>query len=340
MKGSRATGAVGAAATAIAISLMASACGGQAPNAPAATGESGEESLSIGLFVANAFGDQSYYDSARAVTEPLERDYGATVTTYEGKLQTQNYAPLLQDAADANELVYVLGNQAIDATVEAAAQNPDTTYVFVNGVVPSEDAVSVSFRYQESCYVGGTIAALVSAAEQATAVGFMGGFQAPSIADCEAGYTQGVSAQDPALRVVSRYVGSFSDPPKGLETATAIAQEGAYVLYSTAGLSGQGAVEAASSGTRLAPIMASYPDVPEVSPAVVNDNTGVLMLEAAEAYTSDALERGDVRDYGFAEGAFDVQFNDAFLAPDQQAAVEDVIEQIEAGEITPQAAPR
>ena len=311
------------------------ACGGAAPQAAPET-----DSLTVGMFVANAFGDRSYYDAARATIEPLEAEHDATVTTYEGKLETQNYAPLLQDAADTNELVYVIGNQAIDATVEAAAQNPDTTFVFVNGVVPSEDVVSVTYRYAESCYAGGTIAALVSAAAGRDTIGFMGGFEAPSLADCEAGYTQGATAQDPALTVLSRYVGSFSDPVKGLEVATATAQQGAYVVYSTAGLSGQGAVTAAQDGIDIAPIMAAYPEVPEVSPAVVNDQTDVLILGVAEAHTAGELTKGEVTTYGFAESAFDVQLNDAFLDAEQQAVVQGVIDQITSGEITPAPAPR
>ncbi len=292
----------------------------------------------MGLFVANAFGDRSYYDAARGALEPLKQQYGAEVTTYEGKLQTQNYGPLLQDAADANKLVYVAGNQAIDATGEAAGQNPDTTFVFVNGVVPSPEVTSVVFRYAESCYAGGTVAALVSKEAKKSTIGFMGGFETPTIADCEAGYVQGAKAQNPDLKLVSRYVGSFSDPAKGFETATAAAQQGAYVIYSTAGLSGQGAVKAAQGGADLAPIMAAYPDVPDVSPAVVNDHADVMMLDAADAYTKGSLKRGDVKTYGFKEGAFDIRYNDAFLDAQQQSVVKDVIAQIEKGEVVPKGA--
>jgi len=334
------TAATTAAATIVLVGALALVgCGGQAPTT-AGPSESGKESIRVGLFVANAFGDHSYYDAAFETIETLEAEHGATVTTYEGKLETQNYGPLLQDAADANELVYVVGNQAIDATVEAASQNPDTTFVFVNGVVPSDDVVSVAYRYAESCYAGGTVAALVTEDAGKSAAGFMGGFEAPSIADCEAGYTQGAQAQDPSLSVISSYVGSFSDPVKGLETATAIGQQGAYVIYSTAGLSGQGAVKAAEGGTAIAPIMAAYPTVPEVSPAVVNDDTSVLVLDAADSFVDGTLAKGDVRTYGFKEGAFTVLYNDAFLSDDQQALVEDVIAQIVAGDIVPEGAPR
>ncbi|MFT3797135.1 BMP family lipoprotein [Microbacterium sp.] len=336
---SRFAGAVLAGIAALALA----SCAGQAPetaNPSATDGETAAQPVSIGLFVANAFGDHSYYDAAFATIADLENDLGATVTTYEGKLETQNYAPLLQDAADVNQLVFVVGNQAIDATVAAAADNADTTFVFVNGVVSDASVVSVAYRYAESCYVGGTIAALVSEGTDATAVGFMGGFEAPSMADCEAGLTQGVAALAPELSVVSQFVGSFSDPGKGLETATALAQQGAYVVYSSAGLSGQGAVKAAESGVEIAPILAASADVPDVSPAVVNDDTAVLILDAAQGFVDGTLKKGEVRTYGWAEGAFIVDFNPAFLDAAQQASVQAVIADITAGKITPTGAAR
>lgn len=309
------------------------ACGGKAP-----TNAASDSGLSVGLFVANSFGDHSYYDAAKGAIPALENTYDATVTTYEGKLETQNYGPLLQDAADRNELVYVVGNQAIDATIEAAAQNPDTTFVFVNGVARSKDVVSVTYRYAESCYVGGTLAAHLSQEAGKDTIGWIGGFEAPPMADCEAGYGQGATDVDPDLKLVSRYVGSFSDPAKGLETATAEAQDGAYVIYASAGLSSQGVVQAAMSGTAIAPILAASPKVPPVSPAVVNDHTDVLILDAAERFSAGELPKGEVKTFGFKEGAFDIQFNDKLVDAAMQAEITKVIESIKAGSVKPQGA--
>lgn len=42
-------------------------------------------------------------------------------------------------------------------TIEAAEQNPDTTFVFGNGVGQSEDVASAAYRYAESYYVGGVL---------------------------------------------------------------------------------------------------------------------------------------------------------------------------------------
>src|SRR5690349_14484100 len=89
----RATTAL-AAATVIGLAL--SACGGIDPTAE--TPDGGENALSVGIFVDNAFGDGDFFDQAAAAEDSLATELGATVETYEGQLQAQNFEPLLQDA--------------------------------------------------------------------------------------------------------------------------------------------------------------------------------------------------------------------------------------------------
>ncbi|MFB2587026.1 BMP family lipoprotein [Herbiconiux liukaitaii] len=323
----------------LSVGLLAAGCAGQAPSgaeAPSGAAET-EGAATIGLFVTNAFGDHSYFDAAAGAIEPLEEG-GATVTTYEAKLDQQSFAPLLQDAADANELVFVVGQEAIDATSQVASENPDTIFVFVNGVVPSDDVVSVAFRNAEGCYMGGAVAATVNAQAQRDTIGFIGGFNAPIVLDCEAGFKQGATDLTPSLSLVSQFVGSFNDPNKGFEVASAVAQQGAYAVYSFAGLSGQGAVKAAESGVDILPILADYPSLGAKVPATINNHTEVLLLDTAEQFSTGELEKGTSHFYGFAEGAYDVTYNDDLLTADEQASLEAIRAQIEDGTITPKGA--
>lgn len=317
------------------LGVMLAGCGGEAPP-ESGSDNADSDTLSVGLVVTGAFGDRSYFDAAAEAIPDLEEAYNAEVSTYEAKLEAQNYAPLLQDAADANELVYVLGNQAVDATAKAAADNPDTTFVFVNGFVPSPDVVSVTFRYEEACYVGGTVAALVNGDEGKDTIGFIGGFETPPISACEAGFEQGATAVNPDLKMVSQLVGSFSDPNKGFEVAQAQAQAGAYSLYCIAGLSCQGVAEAAASGAAIAPIHAAFPQVPAESPAVLNDFTSVLLLDVAKNYDEDTLTKGQPLTFGFKEDAFEASYNSDILSAEQQQQVDAVIEDIAAGVIKPE----
>ena len=50
----------------------------------------------------------------------VEKQYGATVQTYEGRLQADKFFRQLSDAGRANDFVFVLGFEAIDAMMQAA----------------------------------------------------------------------------------------------------------------------------------------------------------------------------------------------------------------------------
>lgn len=338
---------LGIAAIGLSAMLLLSGCSGQAapePNEPKpeapAEDTSTAEPINVGLFVANAFGDHSYYDAAAATIDQLESDFNATVTTYEGKLDTQNYGPLLQDAADQNELVYVVGNQVIDAVAQAAAQNPNTTFVFLNGFVPGDDVVSATFRNAEKCYPAGVLAAVLNEEHGSKVAGFMGGIEVAPILDCEAGFKQGVTATDPSMEVATRMVGAFDQPAKGLETAVALEQAGAYAILAFAGLSSQGAIGAVDAGSDIAPMMSAVAQVPPKSPAAFNEETSVLMLNIIEQFVDGSLEKGSVESFGFAEGALTVLYNDALLSADQRGKAEAAIKEIIDGNIKPEGAPR
>lgn len=324
------------------LALALAACGGQEPAAleeepaaeePAAEAPA-EETISVGIFVDNAFGDGDFFDQAAAAEAPLTSELGVEVNTYEAQLEAQNFAPILQDAADNNDLVFVLGFEAIDAMFTVAQQNPETTFVFVDALLGSPDVVSIGFRTAEGCFMAGALAASVSAAQGSDAAGFIGGVDAPVVVNCLSGYSQGVEAVAPGMAVESQYVGSFVDPAKGKEIATALAGRGAYAMFAYAGLSGAGAFDAATSGTDIAPI-GVVADKSGLAPGLVPGSLimGVdsAILNATRAYLAGELAAGDEISYGFAEGGWGMVYSDELVSAEQRAVLDDLLAQITAG---------
>lgn len=311
--------------------LILAACGGQAPKT-AGGGDSGsEQATKVGIFVDNAFGDGDFFDQAAKAVEPLENDLGATVSTYEGQLQAQNFEPMLQDAADANDLVFVLGFEAIDAMTKVAKDSPDTTFVFVDGVVDSDQVVSAVFRTAEGCFMPGALAATVNESKGSQVAGFIGGVNAPVVKNCESGYKQGVAEVDSKQRVATQYVGSFVDPAKGRETAIALEQAGAYGVFPYAGLSGSGAFDAAKSGIDIAPIGIVTDKshlAPGKSPGSLEMGVDVVILELTKDFQNGVLEKGSRHDYGFAEGGWKMIYNQDLLTEEQITALKDLEQQI------------
>ena len=331
--------------------LTLTACGGSSPDTAeetatttetAAAEETSQEAAElsrprVGIFVDNAFGDGDFFDQAAVAEAQLVEQFGATVTTYEGQLQAQNFEPLLQDAGENNDLVFVLGFEAIDAMLKTATDNPNATYVFIDAAIDSPDIVSAEFRTAEGCFMAGALAATVNKANGSSVAGFIGGVDAPVIKNCESGYTQGVAAVDPAQAVDPQYAGSFVDPAKGSEIAIALKNAGAFSVFSYAGLTGAGAFDAAKSGEAIAPIGVVSDKsalAPGKSPGSLEMGVDSVILENTASFVDGSLTKGTVQSYGFDNGGWGMVYNADLVSPDQQAALDAIQAQLVSGEIS------
>jgi basic membrane protein A len=315
--------------------LALTACGGKSVQEDAA-GTAGQDELRVGIFVDNVFGDRDFFDQAGKGKPVLEQKFGAKVTTYEGQLQAQNFEPLLNDAGAANQLVFVLGFEAIDALKKAAAANPDTTYVFVDAPVDDPNVVSAVFRTAEGCFMAGALAgAFTDSAAPGVKpaqpqVGFVGGVDAPVVRNCLTGFQQGATKVKPDVRVLSQYVGSFVDPAKGKEINISMVERNADVTFQYAGLSGEGAFDAAKSGQDLY-VIGVVADKSYLAPGKVPGSLlmGVdKVIEVATAkYRDKTLRKGEQLDFGFDNGGWDMVYDDRLVGAETRAK----LDAIEAG---------
>ena len=318
--------------------LTLTACGGQAPNTgtPAGATGSGGAGLRVGIFVDNAFGDGDFFDQAAKAESQLRSEAQATVKTYEAQLQAQNFEPMLQDAADTNDLVYVLGFEAIDSMKKVAAANPKTQFVFIDGKAGGPDVVSAVFRTQEGCFMAGALAGTVNAAKDSKVAGFVGGVNAPVVKNCQSGYEQGVAKVAPDQTVAAQYVGSVVDPAKGRETVIALAGKGAHAVFAYAGLSGAGAFDAAKSGVNVAPIGVVADKsalAPGKTPGSLIMGVDSVILQLTKNFQAGTLKRGSVHDYGFAEGGWKMTYDDKLLTPEARDSLNSLEQQLVDGKL-------
>lgn len=323
---------IAALAGAAALTLALAGCSGQAPSSQGAA-----DQLNIGIFVDNAFGDGDFFDQASFAEEELSKQFDATVNTYEGQLEAQNFAPLLQDAADRNDLVFVLGFEAIDAMVDAAAANPDTQFVFIDGDAGSEDITSAVFRTQEGCFMAGALAATVNREAGFTTAGFIGGVNAPVVENCESGYSQGVAEIAADQQVAAQYVGSFVDPGKGAEIAKTLAStRGVHSIFAYAGLSGSGVFDAAKTGTDIAPIGVvadKSPLAPGKVPGSLIMRVDSVIVDLTKEYVDGNLDRGAVLDFGFSEHGWEMVYDANLVSAEGISQLEQLQQAIVAGDV-------
>lgn len=151
---------------------------------------------------------------------------------------------------DEFDLVFVMGWELVNALEEAHSAYPDQQFVFIDGVLESDDMTYVDFAENEGSFLAGAFAAMMTSQEGVdginsdNVVGFVGGRDIPVIRNFLVGYEQGVAYIDPDARVASVFAGTFDDPARGSELAMSLYGQGADIVYNAAGPTGEGVLQA------------------------------------------------------------------------------------------------
>lgn len=198
--------------------------------------------------------------------------------------------------------------------------------------------MGLRFREHEGSFLVGAIAGLLT---RTHAVGFVGGMKIPLIRKFEVGYAAGVHHVCSTCRVLVAYAGTepkaFADAPLGSELAAAQYEQGADIIFTAAGKTGDGVFAAARQrGARaigvdsdqwaMAPCCIITSMIKRVDVAVVDAVKDVI----AHRFT------GGVRELGLAEhgvGFVSDEHNRDLLPIDVVQRVKVLGEQIVAGTI-------
>jgi basic membrane protein A len=149
--------------------------------------------------------------------------------------------------AGCNPIV-VVGYSYTPALKIVAAANPTVKFSLVDDSFDAPNVEGLLFHAEEGSYLVGMAAALTT---KTNSVGFIGGVNIPLIQAFEAGFKAGVYKVNPKIKYQSTYASNppdfsgFNAPDKGHEAALGMFQNGADVVYSAAGSTGQGAHKAA-----------------------------------------------------------------------------------------------
>lgn len=140
------------------------------------------------------------------------------------------------------------GFQFGDPALKVAGQFANTK-IFVSGKNPANAKLlpNVGFIDQkefEGAYLCGIVAGMTTKSNK---IGYVGGMEIPGQLANLAAFTKGVEAVNPQAAVFGIITGSFGDPVKGKEAATAQIENGADIIMHAADSTGLGAIEAAKA---------------------------------------------------------------------------------------------
>jgi basic membrane protein A and related proteins len=237
-----------AAATATAaLALTTTACGESS-----AESSGGDDNKGVGLaFDVGGRDDHSFNESAARGTDRAKEELGVNVKTMTaGNNETEaDREQRLTSLAEAGyNPVIGVGFSYGKSIEEVAAKFPDTTFGVVDSISEGDNVDSMLFSEHEGSYLAGVAAALKTKTDS---VGFIGGVNNALIQKFEAGFVQGVKDTDPEIEVKAEYLypnndKGFNDPAAAKAKAQGWLDDDVDVIYTAAGQSGAGSIEAVS----------------------------------------------------------------------------------------------
>ncbi|MDF1520096.1 MAG: BMP family ABC transporter substrate-binding protein [Brevefilum sp.] len=226
------------------------------PEAP----EEGEKVYNVVSLVNGNLGDKSFFDSAESGLKELADAGRITYKTIEmgGTDQDQpKWLEILNEVSSSGEydLVIVGTYQMPDYLKEAATAYPDQKYLIYDDntyVGENDNVANITYKQNDMGYLIGvfagsmTIQTEVEKINPESVVGFIGGIDSPVINDFLYGFLLGAQAANPDIKVDTRYVNSYVDTATAKEMGLSMINDNnADILWGVAGLSGNGAAEAA-----------------------------------------------------------------------------------------------
>jgi basic membrane protein A len=156
-----------------------------------------------------------------------------------------DYVPNLSECATQGyNLIISVGFLMGQATEEAAGQFPDTTFAIIDFAyeAPAANLQGIVFKEQETGYLVGYLAGLVT---ESNTVSTVGGQKIPPVDRFIAGFQKGAADANPDVTTINAYSQDFVDQAKCKEVALDQIANGSDVVFQVAGGCGLGALDAA-----------------------------------------------------------------------------------------------
>lgn len=162
----------------------------------------------------------------------IAQERGDIDYTFSENVSNTDYARVLREYAEAgNKLIIGEVFGAEQEAREVAAEYPDVA--FLMGSSFKEDPALPNFAVfdnyiQDASYLSGIIAGAMTKTGN---IGMVGGFPIPEVNRLMHAFMAGAREMNPDITFQVSFIGSWFDPPKAKETAFAMIENGADLLY-------------------------------------------------------------------------------------------------------------
>lgn len=247
------------------------------------------------------------------------------------------YESLMRSFAQKEfDLIIGVGVAQAEAVKKVAQAFPARKFAIIDAAVDGSNVRSLLFEEHEGSFLAGAMAAMASKTGK---VGFIGGVDIPLIRRFEMGYFAGAKKVNPSIKTVANYIGvtgeAWNNPAKAKELATAQYQGGVDVIFSAAGASNSGVLDAAEEKKKLAIGVDSNQNwmKPGFVLTSMLKRVDVAVFEAIRDAKEGRLQGGTMR-FGLKNSGVDLamdEHNAALMTPAMKQKLEELKSQIISG---------
>ncbi|MEV5746708.1 BMP family ABC transporter substrate-binding protein [Actinoallomurus sp. NPDC052308] len=330
------------------LALSAAGCGGKKANTGGGGGGEGKKTVKVGLaYDVGGRGDKSFNDAAYAGLQKVQSELKLDVKDIEakeGESDNDKIQRLQLLAQSGYNPVIAVGFAYAGALGKVAPKFPNVKFAIIDdNTIQQPNVADLLFAENQGSYLVGAAAAKKSKTGH---IGFIGGVATPLIKKFEVGYIAGAKKVNPNIKVDSKYIsqppdfGGFKDPAKGKTIAQGMYDQGADVVYTAAGLSGTGSLQAAAAAKKWfigvdsdQYLTATADEKPYVLTSMLK-RVDTAVFNFVKGVGEGQFQKGDQR-FTLQNDGVDYSKSNPTALGDLPATLDDLKQQIVSGKITP-----
>ncbi|HEY5060126.1 MAG TPA: BMP family protein [Gemmatimonadaceae bacterium] len=277
-----------------AVAIAASLAALVACDRSAATGKdvAHRPSFKVALLTPGPVSDQSWNGGAYKGLLWIRDSLHAQISNIQTKTPAEFEENFRQYGAQGYDLVFGHGFEFQDAARRVAPDYPRTIYVTTSGTTSGPNLAGMTFAFGDASYLAGMLAASMTKTNK---LGVIGGTQLPPVVESFDAFALGARAINPAIKVVTSYVGNWDDVSAGKEQALAQLSQGVDIIFQNADAAGLGVFQAART-RKDAFVIGSNSDqngvAPEVTLASVVIDLPLAFLTIAKQVNAGTFKPG------------------------------------------------
>ncbi len=251
----------------------------------AGSGDPKPKPFHVALLTPGPVSDQAWNAGAYQGLLRIRDSLHADVSNIETKTPAEFEENFRQYGAQRYNLVFGHGFEFQDAAERVAPEYPSTIYITTSGDRRGPNLAGITFTFEDGAYLAGIVAGAMT---KSNTIGAIGGTELPPVKASFAAFAAGARSVNPAVKVLTSYIGNWDDVSAGKEQALAQINQGADVIFQNADAAGLGVFQAAkeTSGSGVY-VFGANSDQKSVAPtvtlgSVVIDLPHALLMVARE----------------------------------------------------------